>query len=158
MTKFMECCAVKKQLPEASPSIHLTCHGSSQGKTSMGVLFNVKCSRLQSKYLLNNFWLFSAPFWHINYKFTNFEEIPIDTIRCLNITPLQHSCWESTVCISSCCCCYGLIFCTKHVHIVGQKLPRNRCCKVSETQVNLGLGWPILFENVCNSILNHGIL
>ena len=40
MTKFMECCAVKKQLPEASPSIHLTCHGSSQGKTSMGVVFN----------------------------------------------------------------------------------------------------------------------
>ena len=42
MTKFMECCAVKKQLPEASPSIHLTCHGSSQGKTSMGVVFNVQ--------------------------------------------------------------------------------------------------------------------
>ena len=38
----MECCAVKKQLPEASPSIHLTCHGSSQGKTSMGVVFNVQ--------------------------------------------------------------------------------------------------------------------
>ena len=51
MTKFMECCAVKKQLPEASPSIHLTCNGSSQGKSSMEVVFNEKCSRHKSKYL-----------------------------------------------------------------------------------------------------------
>ena len=47
MTKFMECCAVKKQLPEASPSIHLTCHGSSQGKTSMGVVFNFLNFRIE---------------------------------------------------------------------------------------------------------------
>ena len=80
LTKFMECCAVKKQLPEASPSIHLTCHGSSQGKTSMGVVFNVKWFRLKSKYFtwfkITNKHLFSFPFWHTNYKYTNWEESP----------------------------------------------------------------------------------
>ena len=72
MTKFMECCAVKKQLPEASPSIHLTCHGSSQGKSSMRVVFNVqlgnvlglvnKTTFLDLESQINNFWLFSGPF------------------------------------------------------------------------------------------------
>ena len=48
----MECCAVKKQLPEASPSIHLTCHGSSQGKSGMGVTFHV-CTKVLNLHQYN---------------------------------------------------------------------------------------------------------